>query len=139
MQARGLLSRKMGAFPPEKEQGWREKCGRDMIPHPITLWTMQGARTRPLQHKASQPHGCNVPEQSQACDPTLTHCSLRAAGHQLLSIQNSRKVIMSSGEEMEITIPCHWAGVSREEAVGKVCELCFLTGWSSGHLCHDLK
>lgn len=26
--------------------------------------------------------GCNVPEQSQACDPTLTHSSLRAAGHQ---------------------------------------------------------
>lgn len=23
--------------------------------------------------------------------------------------------------------------------MGKVCELHFLTGWSSGHLCHDLK
>lgn len=96
MQVRGLLSRKMGAFPPKKEQGWREKCARDMIPHPVTLWTMQGARTRPLQHRATQPHGCNVPEQSQACDPTLTHSSLRAAGHQLLSLQNSRKVIMSN-------------------------------------------
>lgn len=138
MQARGLLSRKMGSFPSKKEQGWREKCGRDMILHPVTLWTMQGARTRPLQHRASQPHGCNVPGQSQACNPALKHCSLKAAGHQLLSIQNSRKVIMSNGEEMEITIPRYWAGVSQEEAVGKVCELCFLTGWSSGHLCHDL-
>lgn len=81
MQARGLLSRKMGAFPPKKEQSWREKCGRDMIPHPVTLWTMQGARTGLLQHRASQPHGRNVPKQSQACDPTLTHSSLRADQH----------------------------------------------------------
>lgn len=30
---------------------------------------------------------------------------------------------MSNGEEMEITTPSHWAGVSRQEAMGKVCEL----------------
>lgn len=60
--------------------------------------------------------GCNVPEQSQACDPTLTHSSLRAAGHQLLSIQNSRKVIMSNGEEMEITTPCPSRGVTGRDS-----------------------
>lgn len=128
----GAAFQESGAFPPKKEQGWREKCGRDMIPHPVTLWTMQGAKTRPLQHRVSQPHGCNVPEQSQACDPKLTHSSHRAASHQLLSIQNSRKAIMSNGEEMEITIRCYWAGVSRQEAVGKVYKLYFLTGWSLG-------
>lgn len=35
MQAWGLLSRKIGALTPKKEQSWREKCGWDMIPHPL--------------------------------------------------------------------------------------------------------
>lgn len=36
---------------------------------------------------------------------------------ELISIQNSRKVIMS--KEMEITTPCHWAGVVTGRGSGK--------------------
>lgn len=38
---------------------------------------------------------------------------------ELISIQNSKKVIMSNGEEMEITTPCHWAGVVTGRGSGK--------------------
>lgn len=118
MQAQGLLSRKEGAFPPPRSRGWRRKHARDMIPHPVALQTMHRARTRPWP-RASQPHRCNAPEQSQACDPMLTLSGLGAAGGQLFGIQNSRKVIMSKGGETEITTPlCRWAGVSQAGAGG---------------------
>lgn len=71
-----------------------------MIPHPTALWTTHRARIRP-RRRALRPHRCNAPEQSQACDPMLTLSSLRAAGGRLFDIQNSRKVIMSNGGEME--------------------------------------
>lgn len=118
MQARGLPSRKEGAFPPPRSRGWRQKHARDMIPHPTALWTTHRARIRP-QRRALRPHRCNAPEQSQACDPMLTLSSLRAAGGRLFSIQNSRKVIMSNRGEMEKTTPPRcWAGVSRARVGG---------------------